>query len=97
MADDIFDFVNHNVYRKVAKMNDVEFNVVETIMDYVSETIAGVIVEDNPKVSVKLDFMGNFFSKPGRRKKIEEKRREKENNGFTTDGGGRDNLQSIRT
>lgn len=84
MAEGI-EYINNKVYRKVAKANDVSVDVVETIMDFISESVAEVIVANDPKVSVKLDFMGNFFSKPGRRKIIEEKRIEKEN-GLITNG-----------
>lgn len=102
MADDIgykdVPAINSKVYRKVAKANGVDESVVEKIMDFVSESIADIIVADDPKVSVKLDFLGNFFSKPGRREKVNKQREERKNNGLVTDRRrGETNNLSVRT
>jgi nucleoid DNA-binding protein len=64
------NFINTEVYQKVAKKHSVKFQEVEAIAKHIGTTIHRVIEQNDPTVSVKIDGLGNFVSLNIRRKKI---------------------------
>ena len=77
--------VNNKVYYAVAAKTSTPVDEVKQIMKHVGNTIKGVILEDNPAVCVKLDYIGNIYSNPERRKIITTKKEKKD--GLTSTGG----------
>lgn len=69
----ITNTINNVVYKNIGKKHGISRDVVEQIMNSVSKVIATTIKENPDKVSVKLDFIGNFLSHPLRREIIAKK------------------------
>lgn len=65
-------YINDKVYTKVAEDNSVPVATVEFVMGYVSNVMAKTITSDDPTKSVKLDYLGNLYSKDKQREKIAE-------------------------
>ena len=77
-------YINDKVYFDVASKTSTPIDEVKRIMQHVGNTIKNVILEDNPNVSVKLDYIGSIYSNPERRKIMTIKKKEKEErNGIT--------------
>lgn len=65
-------YINDKVYANVAIINNVAVSEVERVMGCVSKAMRDTIVNDDPKVSLKLDYIGNLYSKDKQREKIQE-------------------------
>jgi len=78
-------YVNDDVYFTVAHKTSSPIEEVRLVMAHVGNTIKKVILEDDPNVSVKLDYIGNVYSNPERRKIITVKKEKKD--GLTGTGG----------
>jgi len=78
-------YVNETVYFAIASKTSTPVDEVRQIMKHVGDTIKGVILADDPAVSVKLDYIGNIYSNPERRKIITTKKEKKD--GLTGTGG----------
>ena len=86
LSSDYMDrYVNDKVYYAVAAKTSTPVDEIKQIMKHVGNTIKEVILEDNPAVSVKLDYIGNIYSNPERRKIITAKKEKKD--GLTGTGG----------
>lgn len=83
MKDNDNKYINSKVYDRIAHTHKVTSSAVEQIMMFVGEIMAETIVEGNPNVSVKLDYIGNLYSNPARNKVITIRRENKENGRFT--------------
>jgi len=77
-------YINERVYFAIAAKTSTPIDEVRRVMRHVGNTIKEVIVEDNPNVSIKLDYIGNIYSNPERRKIITAKKEKKD--GLTNTG-----------
>ena len=78
-------YINDKVYFAIAAKTSAPVDEVKRVMRHVGDTIKQVILEDNPAVSVKLDYIGNIYSNPERRKLITSKKEKRD--GLTNTGG----------
>jgi hypothetical protein len=81
-------YVNDKVYNTVAEKHGIPVNEIKFVMGFVSSTMAKVIREDDPKRSLKLDYLANLYSKDKQREKIESAQ-EKNNGRITINSRGR--------
>jgi hypothetical protein len=78
-------YVNDKVYFAVASKTSTPVDEVRQVMQHIGNTIKTVIENDDVNVSVKLDYIGNIYSNPERRKIITTKKEKKD--GLTNIGG----------
>ena len=71
-------YINEKVYYEVAHNTSTPVDEIRQIMKHVGNTIREVILTDDPSVSVKLDYIGNIYSNPERRKIITAKKKIKD-------------------
>ena len=71
-------YINEKVYFAIAAKTSTPVDEVRQVMRHVGDTIKGVILEDNPNISIKLDYIGNIYSNPERRKIITAKKEKKD-------------------
>jgi len=71
-------YINEKVYYAVAHITSTPVDEVRQVMKHVGDTIKEVILTDDTSVSVKLDYIGNIFSNPERRKIITAKKKIKD-------------------
>lgn len=71
-------YVNDTVYYTVASKTSTDVDEVKQVMKHVGDTIKGVIINNDPGVSVKLDYIGNIYSNPERKKIITERKEKKD-------------------
>jgi hypothetical protein len=71
-------YINEKVYYEVAHKTSTPVDEVRQIMKHVGNTIREVIIKDDSSVSVKLDYIGNIYSNPERRKIITAKKKIKD-------------------
>ena len=65
------DYINGEVHQSVADASNINVSVVSAIDKFRCKMMAKVIKEDNPNVSIKLDYWGNLYSHPKNRERIE--------------------------
>lgn len=78
------NYVNEKVYREASKVCNTTQDEVRRIYDFIGQQMNQMIIQDNPNVSLKLDYIGNLYSHPYRREIVLKK---KENGQSTNDKG----------
>jgi len=88
------NYINNKVHQKVARANGVEVSEVDRIREFVSKTMRKVIENNDPKISMKLDYIGNLVSLPKQREAIIKKQEKKNNGRFVISKGRGSNSES---